>query len=172
MWNSKNAFKFTIVNGPAQITIVPAGSDEATLISQNYVGVAYVDHDATKRITNVKLHLVHKLLKKYAYTTGQRENVAQHELGHAMGLAHNPIRQSVMYRTTRYISVQPVDVLNVRYLYSLPPAQYFINTTATNSSTNANTDIASDVVLRSAFGIRLPFTSETTEPVEAVYVVE
>ena len=153
-------FKFNIVNGPAKITILPAQSNEATLVAQNFVGVAYVNHDDTKRITEVKLHLINSLLKKNAYTTAQRVNVAEHELGHAMGLAHNPIKQSVMYKTTRYVSIQPVDVANVRYLYSLPPAQYFINPTVT---TNVNQDIASDLLAKSAF------SSETTE--EMVVVV-
>ncbi|WP_343031854.1 matrixin family metalloprotease [Secundilactobacillus folii] len=151
VWNSKRVFKFTIVKGPAQITIVPAQSDENSLIAKDYVGVAYVDHDATKRIISVRLHLVHTLLKKYAYTTSQRVNVAEHELGHAMGLAHNPIKQSVMYKSTRYVSVQPVDVANVRYLYSLPPAQYFINTAQTSSTVNANKDIVTDSWMKVIF---------------------
>ncbi|GAX01285.1 hypothetical protein C5L25_000938 [Secundilactobacillus silagei JCM 19001] len=144
-------FKFNIVNGPAQITILPAQASETSLVTHNYVGVAYVNYDATKRITAVKLHLINTLLTKYAYTTTQRVNVAEHELGHAMGLAHNPIKQSVMYKTTRYVSIQPVDVVNVQYLYSLPPAQYFMTTTVTATTTNTNTDIASDALFKTGF---------------------
>ncbi|MFC6253589.1 matrixin family metalloprotease [Secundilactobacillus hailunensis] len=161
-WNAKKVFKFNILNGPAQITIQPAQANEASLVTHNYVGVAYVNYDTTKRITDVKVHLIHTLLKKYAYTTTQRVNVAEHELGHAMGLAHNPNKQSVMYKTTRYVDIQPVDVSNVQYLYSLPPAQYFINTTVTTTTTNTNTDIASDALLKTVF------TRQTKEAVRVV----
>ncbi len=114
--------------------------------------MAYVDHDNTKRIIGVKLHLVHTLLKSNGYTTN-RVNVAEHELGHAMGLAHNPSKQSVMYKTTRYVSVQPIDVKNVRNLYSIPASQYFINSPATTSN------IANEIDYESSGGIvylRLP----------------
>ncbi|HBF73923.1 MAG TPA: Zn-dependent protease [Lactobacillus sp.] len=161
-WNSKKVFKFKIVSGPAQITIIPAQSNEATLIKENFVGVAYVDHDNTKRIISVKLHLVHTLLKSNGYTTSQRVNVAEHELGHAMGLAHNPSKQSVMYKTTRYVSVQPVDVKNVRNLYSIPASQYFINSPATTSNT-ANKDLITNQVGDRLF--KTPFESETVVPV-------
>ncbi|MCH5462655.1 matrixin family metalloprotease [Lactobacillus sp. LC28-10] len=156
-WNSKKVFTFKIVKGPAQITILPAQSNEASLIKQNFVGVAYVNHDNTKRITSVQLHLVNSLLKSNGYTTSQRVNVAEHELGHAMGLAHNPSKQSVMYKTTRYVSIQPIDVKNAKDLYSIPASQYFINLPATTSTT-ANKDViangAGDRLFKSPFETR------------------
>lgn len=155
-----------MVSRPAQISILPAQSNEAALIKDNYVGVAYVDHDNTKRIISVQLHLVNELLKKNGYTTSQRVNVAEHELGHAMGLAHNPSKQSVMYKTTRYVSVQPVDVKNVRELYSIPASQYFVNSPATTSSTDNK-----DLVIDSA-GDRLfqsPFETRTVEPAQVSF---
>lgn len=164
-WNAKKVFTFKVVKGPAQITIVPAQSNEASLVKQNFVGVAYVNHDNTKRITSVQLHLVNSLLKSNGYTTSQRVNVAEHELGHAMGLAHNPSKQSVMYKTTRYVSIQPVDVKNVKDLYSIPASQYFINLPATTASTSSK-----DLIANSE-GDRLfksPFESETFEPLRVI----
>lgn len=165
-WNSKKVFTFKVVSGPAQITILPAQSNEAALVKDNYVGVAYVDHDSTKRIISVQLHLVNALLKKNGYTTSQRVNVAEHELGHAMGLAHNPSKQSVMYKTTRYVSVAPVDVKNVRELYSIPASQYFINSPATTSST-ANKDLITDKAGDRLF--KSPFETRTVEPAQILF---
>lgn len=49
--------------------------------------------------------------------------VAEHELGHAIGLNHNPGKASVMYASNRSYSIQRVDIEGVNQLYAGSPAQ-------------------------------------------------
>ena len=45
-------------------------------------------------------------------------NTAQHELGHSIGLEHNSAVASVMEPKGGKTSIQPVDINNVKKLYS------------------------------------------------------
>ena len=49
---------------------------------------------------------------------GKLLNTAQHELGHSIGLEHNSAVASVMEPKGGKTSIQPVDINNVKKLYS------------------------------------------------------
>ena len=58
---------------------------------------------------------------RFGYDMERIRNTAEHELGHAIGLAHNE-GQSVMQSAGSYLSIQPEDVVAVRKLYGLDQA--------------------------------------------------
>ncbi len=57
-------------------------------------------------------------LKRFEYNSREINNVAEHELGHAIGLAHSHYLKSVMYASNRDYSIQPDDIRGVQQLYS------------------------------------------------------
>lgn len=54
---------------------------------------------------------------------GGREMVALalHEIGHALGLGHSPVREDALYPVTRALELTERDRRTARLLYSLPP---------------------------------------------------
>lgn len=66
-----------------------------------------------------KIMLNRAVFKKYDYTDEQIINVAEHELGHALGLAHNNAGSvSVMNPANRYYTIQQCDVKGMNKRYS------------------------------------------------------
>lgn len=66
-----------------------------------------------------KIMLNRAAFKKYDYTEAQIINVAEHELGHALGLAHNNQGSvSVMNPANRYYSIQKCDIKGMTKRYS------------------------------------------------------
>lgn len=64
---------------------------------------------------------------KYNYSKLDRIRVAEHEMGHAMGLAHNRSYYSVMYHKNRYENIHPCDIRGVEHIYGEPlnvPSHY------------------------------------------------
>lgn len=114
-WNSTGVFRFTIVGRDAQIRVKPSIINGVG--NNDYAGVAYVTHNASQ-ILSTEVRLNQPVLAAYRYTKTERIHVAEHELGHAIGLAHNPSKKSVMYEQNRSYGIQKVDVDAVRLLYS------------------------------------------------------
>lgn len=63
------------------------------------------------------------VFRYYNYSQDSRVIVAEHELGHVIGLNHNPSPHSVMYFQNRYVPIQSVDIQSVRNHYALPLIQ-------------------------------------------------
>ncbi len=57
------------------------------------------------------------------HALGSREMVALalHEIGHALGLGHSPVREDALYPVTRALELTERDRRTARLLYSLPP---------------------------------------------------
>lgn len=113
-WNQTGVFNFVLTSdNSAQIT---AFTNSA--LGNNYTGMTYITLGTDGYIKHVTVELNPRTLKNYHYSTSQISNVAEHELGHSLGLSHNPQRASVMYASNRYYRIQPVDIQNVQLLYA------------------------------------------------------
>ena len=66
----------------------------------------------------VYLNTFHVQNNYYQKNGGKLLNTAQHELGHSIGLEHNSAVASVMEPKGGKTSIQPVDINNVKKLYS------------------------------------------------------
>lgn len=86
-------------------------------------GLAGIDHMrynvSNHLIVSNKVELNKTSLKKYKYTTKQKINVAEHELGHALGLKHNSKgSKSVMNPANRTYSISKPDIRGMKKAYS------------------------------------------------------
>lgn len=116
-WNKTHAFKFIrTTSSSAQIK----ADSFASMNSQyrNITGITYSSTDAAAQLISANVRLNLGTLNKYHYTNTQRKNVAEHELGHSLGLLHNPSTKSVMYYRNRYVGIQPIDVAAVKNDYA------------------------------------------------------
>lgn len=124
VWNSataawrKNGFTWKKAANHSKTT-VSSYSDE-TSSGLKVAGYDSVDYDLkTGKIISSKVRLNRAVFKKYGYTKAERINVAEHELGHALGLDHNSADSvSVMNPANRYYSIKPCDVKGMKKIYS------------------------------------------------------
>lgn len=80
--------------------------------------MTYITTGSDGYIQHTESELNPQTLKVYRYSTSEMVNVAEHELGHSIGLLHNPNRASVMFAANRYYSIQAVDSKSVQQLYT------------------------------------------------------
>ncbi|GHP13438.1 peptidase M10 [Lentilactobacillus fungorum] len=116
-WNRTGVFEF-----------VPTSDDSAQVITStnsalgvNYTGMTYITTGSDGYISHTQSELNPQALAAYHYSTSEIVNVAEHELGHSIGLLHNPNRASVMFAANRYYSIQSVDTQSVQQLYATQP---------------------------------------------------
>lgn len=116
-WNRTGAFTFQPDNAnDAQVTVKVSPS-----LGNAYTGMTYLTIDNQGYIDKVECDINNVTLRNFHYTRSEWVNVAEHELGHAIGLNHNPAKASVMYAANRVYSIQNVDVQSVKALYSEQP---------------------------------------------------
>ena len=121
-WTSKGSSK-------TNLTSYSDSSKEGLTIA-GYDSIRYNPSNGYIIRNNVMINRA--LFKKYHYSTDDQIHVAEHELGHALGLAHNKVNsKSVMNPSNRFYGIQPCDVrgMNKRYstaIYkdSVNPNQY------------------------------------------------
>lgn len=121
-WNKTGAFKFKKGTAKtAQIKLTTDTAKQSATMGDN-VGVTeyWARHNDLIAVIST---LNPALLAEFGYSHADDEHVAEHELGHAMGLNHNPSSRSVMYYRNRSEGIQKVDVLGVKERYSTPAGE-------------------------------------------------
>ncbi|WP_143463543.1 matrixin family metalloprotease [Levilactobacillus enshiensis] len=121
-WNKTGAFRFKLgTTQSAQITLKTASKTQAVALGED---VGLTDYwSKNDLLLDVTATLNPTLLKSYGYSRADDIHVAEHELGHAMGLAHNPAEESVMYYRNRSVGIKQVDVNGVKLRYQTPAGQ-------------------------------------------------
>lgn len=118
-WNATGAFKFkSSSSSKAQITLGIASKSESKKMGNDVGLTEFWARD--NYFVSVNSLLNARLIKEYDYSRSDAIHVAEHELGHAMGLAHNPSTKSVMYYRNRAVGIQSVDINGVRARYQTP----------------------------------------------------
>lgn len=118
-WNKTGAFKFRLTS--ARTAAIKLSVDSSRSANRYDDDVGVTDYRAENNILkSVTCSLNSGLMAAYGYSYNDRLHVAEHELGHAMGLDHNPSKNSVMYYRNRNIGIRAVDVNGVKARYRTP----------------------------------------------------
>lgn len=118
-WNNTGAFNFLITNDRQKANIIADERYEGNVAAP--LGITYSTYYLpTKQYSNATVYLntFHLQNNYYQKNGGKLLNTAQHELGHSIGLEHNSAVASVMEPKGGKTSIQPVDINNVKKLYS------------------------------------------------------
>ncbi|MFS1664245.1 M57 family metalloprotease [Streptococcus sp. zg-JUN1979] len=117
-WNATGVFTFTLVADKAQAQIVLTDHADS---STQAAGLAELKTNSlTNHISHVDvtLNTYYLLNGRFGYSYERIVNTAEHELGHAIGLAHDDSEDSVMQSSGSYYGIQAVDIEAVRRLYA------------------------------------------------------
>ncbi len=134
-WNKTNVVTLQPTNdiAAATITLVP----QSISLSQNTVGLTNTQSSLTTQqingryqyrnhnISQCELDL--KKMKTYGYTKQEIVNVAEHELGHALGLKHSQAVRSVMSADNRFFNIQQTDADHLADIFSKTTPNHPVN---------------------------------------------
>lgn len=119
-WNNAKVFTFKPVANRKDANIV------VTAVNDPNSGAAGLTNTSMNALTgyylhaDVKLNTAYLLNPAFGYSQKRIINTVEHELGHAIGLQHTD-KVSVMQPAGSYYPIQPLDIQDVKKLYSRTP---------------------------------------------------
>lgn len=116
-WNATGAFTFELVASREEAVIIATEYSDS---SSQAAGLAETQYRSlTNQLTHVDvmLNTYYLLNPEFGYDFDRIVHTAEHELGHAIGLAHNE-EISVMQSMGSHYGIQPTDVQAVSELYN------------------------------------------------------
>lgn len=122
-WNATGTFRFVPgSNSHHQLNLT--ASDSTTGPYHLLAGITYTSGPRNGYYTQAKVLLLAKNMTDYHYSTSNEIHVAEHELGHAMGLQHSTARNSVMLANNRYNGISGSDSYAVWRRYRTPVGRH------------------------------------------------
>lgn len=118
-WNAKSRFKF-VAGTKAHHQVTLSTSTGTRGAYYHLSGITYMTGYPNGYYTKARVLLLTRNLSKYHYSYSNRIHVAEHELGHVIGLKHSKAKNSVMNKDDRYYGISKADVAAVKLRYQLP----------------------------------------------------
>lgn len=118
-WNRTGQFKF-VAGTAAHHQVTLSTSNATTGEYYHLAGITFTTGYPNGYYTKAKVLLLTRNLRAYRYSYSNEVHVAEHELGHSMGLQHSKDKHSVMLADNRYNGISKADVAAVKLRYRLP----------------------------------------------------
>ncbi|WP_137643037.1 matrixin family metalloprotease [Lactiplantibacillus modestisalitolerans] len=118
-WNATGKFRFVAgSNANHQVTLMT--SRAMTGLYYRLAGITFTTSPKAGYFSRARVLLLTRNLTKYHYSYWDQVHVAEHELGHVMGLNHSRAPLSVMRADNRYNGISHGDQTAVKLRYQLP----------------------------------------------------
>lgn len=124
-WNDANVVTLVAAKpgDKPDMTLATATTKKTTSATGDAVGLTYSSYHSSKKIDNLNIlvsttsYIYTNVATQMRYSQLQREHVAEHELGHALGLEHATSKDSVMYYANKNKSITTSDIRGLATMY-------------------------------------------------------
>lgn len=120
-WNKAGVVNLVPTTGKADINLATSNAPKSA--TAGVVGVTYSSYYSNKSLNGLKVlasaksYVYRNVSAKYHYSQVERAHVAEHELGHALGLEHATPKHAIMYYATRDQTITTSDVKGLAQSY-------------------------------------------------------